>query len=49
MRPAPRTRPLEGIPIVIKDFHPVKGEITTFGSRMFENHVPEHSARRAAG
>ena len=42
------TRPLEGIPIVIKDFHPVKGEITTFGSRMFENHVPEHSAPTVA-
>ena len=32
-----RPRPLEGVPIVIKDFHDVKGEITTFGSRLYEN------------
>jgi Asp-tRNA(Asn)/Glu-tRNA(Gln) amidotransferase A subunit family amidase len=31
-------RPLEGIPIVIKDLHPVAGEITTFGSKVFEKH-----------
>ena len=37
-------RPLEGVPVVIKDFHPVKGEITTFGSRRFVDHVPEVSA-----
>ena len=42
------TRPLEGLPIVIKDFHPVEGEITTFGSRMFENHVPDRSAPTVA-
>ena len=42
------TRPLEGVPVVIKDFHPVAGEVTTFGSRMFENHVPEHSAPTVA-
>ena len=38
------TRPLEGVPVVIKDFHAVKGEITTFGSRVFADHVPEFSA-----
>ena len=32
-----RPRRLEGIPIVIKDYHDVRGEITTFGSRLFEN------------
>ena len=37
-------RPLEGVPIVIKDFHDVKGEITTFGSRMFADNVSEKSA-----
>ena len=42
------TRPLEGVPIVIKDFHPVEGEITTFGSRMFENHVSDRSAPTVA-
>ncbi len=26
-------RPLEGIPLAIKDLHPVKGEITTWGPR----------------
>jgi Asp-tRNA(Asn)/Glu-tRNA(Gln) amidotransferase A subunit family amidase len=38
------TRPLEGVPITIKDFHPVAGEITTFGSRAFKNFVPQKSA-----
>ena len=41
-------RPLEGVPIVIKDFHPVAGEITTFGSRMFADHVPDKSAPTVA-
>ena len=39
-----RPRALEGIPVAIKDFHPVKGEITTFGSKIFENHRPEYTA-----
>ena len=38
------TRPLEGLPVVIKDFHAVKGEITTFGSRIYADHVPDFSA-----
>ncbi len=42
------TRPLEGVPIVIKDFHDVKGEITTYGSRMFADHVSEKSAPTVA-
>ncbi len=29
-------RPLEGIPMAIKDLHPVKDEITTWGSKVFE-------------
>ncbi len=37
-------RPLEGIPIAIKDFHAVKDEITTFGSKVFESHRATHSA-----
>jgi amidase len=37
-------RPLEGVPIVIKDYHDVAGEITTRGSRMFEHYVSERSA-----
>ena len=39
-----RTRALEGVPVAIKDFHPVKGEITTFGSRIFEDHRPDYTA-----
>ena len=30
--------------IVIKDFHPVAGEITTFGSKIFENFRPDYTA-----
>ncbi len=37
-------RPLEGVSIAIKDFHPVEGEITTFGSRMYRNYRPQRSA-----
>jgi hypothetical protein len=39
-----RLSALEGIPVAIKDFHPVKGEITTFGSKIFENHRPDYTA-----
>ena len=39
-----RLRPLEGIPISIKDFHSVKGEITTYGSKAFENNRPDNTA-----
>ena len=41
---AARLRPLEGVPVAIKDFHPVKGEITTFGSHAFRDFRPAHSA-----
>ena len=36
-------RPLEGLPLVIKDFHDVKGEVTTYGSRLHEHHRPRKS------
>ena len=36
-------RPLEGLPLVIKDFHDVKGEVTTYGSRLHEHHRPGKS------
>lgn len=39
-----RPRALEGIPVAIKDFHPVEGEITTLGSKIFEHNRPEHTA-----
>lgn len=37
-------RPLEGLPVAIKDFHPVKDEITTFGSKIFEHNRPNYTA-----
>jgi Asp-tRNA(Asn)/Glu-tRNA(Gln) amidotransferase A subunit family amidase len=36
-------RRLEGIPLVIKDQHEMKGEITTHGSLLFEHHVDKVS------
>ncbi|MCW0215938.1 MAG: amidase family protein [Pseudonocardia sp.] len=30
------TRPLEGIPVAIKDLHPIEGEVVTWGSRVYE-------------
>lgn len=39
-----RLRPLEGLTVAIKDFHSLKGEITTYGSKAFENHRPDKSA-----
>ena len=37
-------RPLEGVPVAIKDFHPVKGEITTFGSKIYRDYRPDRTA-----
>ncbi|WP_280239179.1 amidase [Nocardia abscessus] len=37
-------RPLEGIPCAIKDWHAVEGEITTYGSRLFKDFRPDHTA-----
>jgi amidase len=37
-------RPLEGVTVVIKDFHPVKDEITTFGSKIYRDFRPHYSA-----
>jgi len=39
-----KARALEGVPIVIKDYHDVKGEVTTKGSRIFKDHVPDRSS-----
>ena len=38
-----RPRRLEGLAVVIKDYHDLKGEITTYGSRLFEDHRPAQS------
>ncbi|MFX1517136.1 MAG: amidase [Promethearchaeota archaeon] len=32
---------LHGVPVVIKDNIPVKGVRTTYGSKLYENHIPE--------
>ena len=39
-----RVRRLEGVPVVIKDDHGVKGEITTHGSRLYADHVDDTSS-----
>lgn len=39
-----KPRKLEGVPLVVKDQHEMKGEITTFGSKLFENNVDKRSA-----
>ena len=46
--------PLFGVPVAIKDVTPTKGIRTTYGSKLFENHVPDEDALvvqrlRAAG
>ena len=41
-------RPLEGVPIVIKDLHAVAGEVTTLGSKAFADNVPAKSAPTVA-
>ena len=37
-------RVLEGIPLAIKDFTPTRGKLTTRGSHLLENWVPDYSA-----
>ena len=39
-----KARRLEGIPIAIKDFTPTRGKVTTRGSRLLENWVPDWSS-----
>jgi Asp-tRNA(Asn)/Glu-tRNA(Gln) amidotransferase A subunit family amidase len=36
-----KARELEGIPLAIKDFTPTKGKVTTRGSKLLENWVPD--------
>src|SRR5215471_5339504 len=36
--------PLFGVPVGIKDVTPTRGMRTTFGSKLFENHVPDEDA-----
>lgn len=37
-------RPLEGVTCAIKDWHPLKGEITTWGCKAFADFRPDNSA-----
>jgi amidase len=46
--------PLHGVPVAVKDLTPTAGIRTTWGSRIFENHIPDEDALvverlRAAG
>src|SRR5688572_7894348 len=36
--------PLHGVPVSIKDLTPTKGIRTTYGSKVFEHHVPDEDA-----
>ncbi|MGE0649300.1 MAG: amidase [Alphaproteobacteria bacterium] len=38
-----RVRPLEGIPFASKDYHLIKGEFTTFGSKIMEHNRATHT------
>jgi Asp-tRNA(Asn)/Glu-tRNA(Gln) amidotransferase A subunit family amidase len=39
-----KPRPLEGVLLTVKDFHPIENEITTYGSKVFVNHRPDYTA-----
>jgi amidase len=39
-----RLPPLHGVPVSIKDLEPTRGIRTTWGSKIFEHHVPEKDA-----
>jgi len=39
MKSGSRLRRLEGVPLTIKDDHPVKGHVTTHGSRIYKDNV----------
>jgi amidase len=54
LRAGERPRPLEGVPFVVKDIIQTAGLRTTFGSMIYEHHVPDEDAvsvarLRAAG
>jgi amidase len=44
LRRGAKLQPLHGVPVSIKDNTPTKGIRTTWGSKIFEHHVPEEDA-----
>jgi len=44
LRPGARLGPLHGVPVAIKDVTPTRGLRTTYGSRLFADHVPDADA-----
>ncbi|MBA3389087.1 MAG: amidase, partial [Rubrobacter sp.] len=36
--------PLHGLPVAHKDLVPTKGVRTTFGSKVYKDHIPDHDA-----
>ena len=41
-------RALEGLPLTVKDFHAVAGEVTTLASKIFEHNEPKRTAPTVA-
>ena len=39
-----KARPLEGVPLAIKDFTPTRGKVTTRGSKLLQDWIPDYSA-----
>jgi amidase len=44
LKPGADLPPLHGVPVSIKDLTPTKGIRTTWGSKIFEHHVPDEDA-----
>ena len=44
LRRGAKLPPLHGVPVSIKDLEPTKGIRTTWGSKIFEHHVPQEDA-----
>jgi amidase len=40
--------PLHGVPVLVKDLHPTSGIRTTYGSKLFEHHIPDRDSLAVA-